>query len=281
MNTIDFDTIVSRLQKVQKFETYVSSMCVFHVDSDPSMLVFKDGWFRCLGCGRNGNWKTLWNKLQGQPVQIMTEKRTSFSGPPVHGMDLEEVCYEAHTDLMQFASFQWYLEMRGLEDRIETNEIGYTQGWYTFPVRGEEGEFQTAVFRAAPHVQAVGGLRYWCKSTPMPFVPDWYQLKRSSSIFVVYGIMDALTLSKLRFPVMTSTAGNNTFNPDWLDNFRGKIYILPDKGEEAQAAKLADGLGWRGSVLRLNYPGNIKDANGFLEEGREDDLRSQLASVSR
>lgn len=244
------------------------------------MLVFKDGWFRCLGCGRNGNWVSLWNKLNGQPLHITPENRTAFAGPPIHDLEsLEHVCYQAHADLIQFSSFQWYLEMRGLAGRIETNEIGYIKGWYTFPVRDRNGIFQTAVLRAAPHVQEVTGFRYWCRSSPLPYVPDWHLYTTRSVLFVVYGILDALTLSELRFPVVTSTAGNNTFHAEWLDDFRHSIYIIPDKGEEEQALKLASQLGWRGNVLRLEFPPDIKDANGFIERGREDDLKRQLLSV--
>lgn len=282
MNTVNFEDVVDRLEQVQKFEKYVSALCVFHIDSKPSMLVFKDGWFRCLGCGRNGNLTTLWNKISGQPVVVKSEQRTAFAGPPLReGESLEEICYQAHFDLLQFSSFQWYLEMRGLQNRIETNEIGYIRGWYTFPVRDYEGAFQTAVLRAAPHVQQVNGQRYWCRSAPTPYVPDWYMLKNSQVIFVVYGIMDALTLSELRFPVMTSTAGNNTFHPEWLDDYRVPIFIIPDKGEEVQASRLANSLGWRGKVLNLQYPVGVKDANGFLEIGRPEELSKQLMSVAR
>lgn len=277
---ITYDDITSRLEKVQEHGKYASAVCVFHQDSEPSMLVFKDGWFRCLGCGRHGTWKTLWNKLSGQPVQVVPEKRTSFGGPPLReGMGLEEICYEAHTDLMQFPSLQWYMEMRGLAGRIETNEIGYTRGWYSFPVRDRDGVFQTAVFRAAPHVQEVSGIRYWCKSRPLPYVPDWYLYYTSSVVFVVYGILDALTLSELRFPVITSTAGNNTFDPTWLDEKRSKIVVIPDKGEEEQALRLANKLGWRGTTKRLDFPPGVKDANGFLELRLQDDLRAQLSAI--
>lgn len=282
MNTISYEDIISKLEHAQEFERYTSALCVFHTDSSPSLLVFKDGWFRCLGCGRHGTWKTLWNKLKGQPIMIMKEERTAFGAPPIRDMgNLEELCYQAHADLIQFPSLGWYLEMRGLQERIETNEIGYVKGWYTFPVRDRNDIFQTAVLRAAPHVQEASGHRYWCRSAPMPYVPDWFLVNNKPVLFVVYGIMDALTLAQLRFPVITSTAGNNTFRAEWLDEFRHTIYIIPDKGEERQATDLADQLGWRGRMLKLEYPQGIKDANGFLEYGKQDELSNQLRSVSK
>lgn len=279
--SLTIEDIVGRLENAHDHGRYFSALCAFHQDSKPSMLVFKDGWWRCLGCGRNGNWVSLWNKISGQPLSVTPEKRTSFAGPPIRDLEsLEHICYQAHADLMQFDSFRWYLQMRGLEERIETNEIGYVKGWYTFPVRDRDGSFQTAVLRAAPHVQEVTGFRYWCRSTPVPYVPDWYLYSNKSVLFVVYGILDALTLSQLRFPVVTSTAGNNTFRAEWLDECRKPIYIIPDKNEEEQAQKLANQLGWRGNVLRLNFPVDIKDTNGFLERGRGEELKAQLLSVT-
>jgi len=275
---IDYDLLVSRLSNVEKFSKYVSALCVFHQDNQPSMLVFRDGWFRCLGCGRNGNLLTLWNKIQGQPIHIQPERRTFFSAPPLGG-NLEELCYQAHEDLLNFESFGWYLEMRGLEGRIEVNEIGYLPGWYSFPVRDAEGAFQTAVFRAAPHVQAATGMRYWCKASPVPYVPDWRLLFKSSHMFVVFGLLDALTLSDLRLPVMTSTSGMSSVNPEWLNDYRKPIYIIPDAGEEEEASRLANSLGWRGKVLKLQYPPGKKDPNGFFEIGRREELLKQIESL--
>jgi hypothetical protein len=274
MTTVSFDAVVGRLQNVQEYEKYALANCVFHSDSKPSMLVFRDGWFRCLGCGRAGRWSSIWDKVHGRNITVTPEKTTSYS-PPLQG-NLEEVCYQAHTDLLQFPSLGWYLEMRGIQDRIETNEIGYVSGWYTFPVRSEQGAFQTAVLRTAPHVQKVSGLRYWCKSVPMPYVPDWFRYRRSKYVFVVYGILDALTLSSLGLPVITSTAGNNTFNASWLDDFRCPVYIIPDKGEEKEALSLSNQLSWRGNIIKLNFPYGEKDVNGFITTNQTDDLLSQL-----
>lgn len=276
MTTVTFDSITSRLEKAVPYERYTMAVCVFHSDSDPSLMVFKDGWFNCLGCGRKGTWNTLWDKLNGRRVIVTPEPVTSYK-PPIQDSNLEDTCYQAHTDLLQFQSLQWYLEMRGIQDRIETNEIGYWKGWYTFPVRNEEGGFETAVLRAAPHVQEVSNIRYWCKSSPTLYVPNWFRVTTSKYLFVVYGIMDALSLSSLGFPVVTSTAGNNTVNPKWFDRFRVPIYIIPDHGETQQAMDLASYLGWRSKIVNLSFPIGKKDVNGFLEAGQKQDLIAQLS----
>lgn len=274
---IRYDDFKTALPNAREYSNYMLAVCPFHDDSSPSLMVFKDGYWRCLGCNKWGGWIQLWNKLKGQSVIIHSETSVGWRGPNVDAFDsMEDLCYQAHLDLMQFSSFQWYLEMRGLEGRMETSELGYYEGWYTIPVSNEEGNFITAVFRAAPHVQKVSGQRYWMHHAPLPYVPDWQLFNRERRVFVVFGMLDALTLADLRMPVMTSTAGQSKFDPAWLDNSRKPVYILPDKGEEKAAIELQKALGWRGNVVRLEYPHGVKDPNGFFEVKKRDALLKQL-----
>jgi len=274
---ITYDTLKDKVDG-HEYSNYFAMDCPFSPHKSQALLVFKDGWFRCLGCGRHGSWNQLWNKLSGQNIIVRPEGRTTWAGATLSGT--EELCYQAHLDLTHFSSYQWYLESRGLEGRIDVNELGYYEGWYTIPVRDENGDFITTVFRAAPHVQNTTGIRYVCKHVPVPFIPDHHIVRNSDHLFVVYGVFDALTLADMRFPVVTSTAGANTFNPEWLDNLRKKIYIIPDLGEEAQAYDLAAHLDFRGRVLNHEYPLDVKDCNGFYETGRGDLLRRQLLNAN-
>jgi hypothetical protein len=276
--TIKYSDFLTKLDRTQEYDKYVSGMCPFEAHSSPALLVFKDGWFRCLSCGRSGSWQQLWNKLQGQHIIIRPEGKTSWKGPSIHE-DLESICYQSHLDLVQFSSYQWYLQERGLEGRIEVNEIGYYEGWYSIPIRSEDGNFITAVFRSSPHVQQTTGMRYYCRHVPVPFFPDYNVVKENEYLLVVYGIFDALTLADLRFPVVTSSAGKDTFNPEWLDKHRKKIYIIPDKGEEDTAYGLASQLDFRGKVINLDYPEHVKDCNGFYEQKKGELLRRQIMNV--
>lgn len=276
---LTFEDLQGACTQVTMYSRYFTTVCPFHDDSSPSLMVFSDGWFSCLGCRKRGTWKTLWNKMKGQPVQVMPDRKTHWGLPNLEGENLEEVCYQAHMDLVGFPSLGWYLEMRGIEDRIDQNELGYWDGWYTIPVRNRENDFVTAVLRSAPHIQEATGHRYWCPHRPTMFVPDWRILLRAKKIFVVYGILDALVLAGLRLPVVTTTAGQEHFYPEWLEEFRVPIYILPDKGEESAAHELASHMGWRGRVARLEYPDGIKDPAGFAEVGRTEELVGQIGGL--
>lgn len=277
---IRYSDFLSRLKNSHDYGNYISGVCPFHADTSPSLLVYKDGWFRCLGCNRNGNWTTLWNKLQGQSVIVRQETNTHWalpSTPP--DMDMEELCYQANADLMSFESYQWYIKMRGLEGRIATQGLGYWRGWYTIPVYDETGKFETVVFRAAPHVALATNIKYYCKHKPTMYAPSWSRLNKAKTIAVVYGMFDALTLADMNVPVVTATSGKAEFQAGWLNNYRVPVRIFPDLGEEKDAMKLARDLGWRGGVIALPYPEGIKDPNGYLEKGRKKELLLRLVNT--
>jgi hypothetical protein len=276
---IQYEDFLHRLQGAEDKGKYIVAPCPFHHDNSPSLLIFKDGWFHCLAadCSRSGTWKTLWNKISGQPIHVQAEKRIHYSSPK--GLfsfeSREELAYKSHLDLVQFPTFQWYLEMRGLADAIDIHEIGYYRGWYTFPVWDKEGTFTSLVFRAAPHVQEATGHRYWSDYKPTMYVPDWRLLDRCDYVIVVFGILDALTLNKFRLPVITPTHGH-VFDPLWLFGYRKNIYVIPDKGEEKKALRLISDLGWRGQMVNLDFPTGMKDTNDFLKAGKDKELLAQL-----
>lgn len=282
--TIVYTDFLNKFKRAEDKGNYIVAPCPFHHDGSPSLLIFKDGWFHCLAasCSRSGTWKTLWNKLSGQPVQLQVETRIHYQSPG--GLNeyesRESLAYQAYLNLVHFPTFQWYLEIRGLVDAIDIHEIGYHRGWYTIPVRDRDYKFQNVVFRAAPHVQEATSFRYWADGKPTMYVPDWQLLYKSDYVVIVFGIMDALTLNKLRYPVVTPTHGH-VFDANWLAEYRKPIYIIPDRGEEKAALKLIGDMGWRGKMVRMDYPAGMKDANDYLKAGQEKELVAQLEQVIR
>jgi len=282
--TIAYSDFLRKFRNAEDKGNYIVASCPFHQDNSPSLLIFKDGWFHCLAanCSRSGTWKTLWNKMEGQPVQVQVERSIYYKSP--QGLfdyeSREALAYQAYIDLIHFPTFQYYLEMRGLVDAIDIHEIGYHRGWYTFPVWDRDNKFQTVIFRAAPHVQYALGTRYWADGKPTMYVPDWSLLDKGSYVIVVFGILDALTLNKFRYPVVTPTHGY-VFDPNWLADYRKPIYVLPDKGEEGAGLKLIGDMGWRGKLIHLDYPEGMKDSNDFLKAGQERNLLSQLETIIR
>ena len=62
----------------------------------------------------------------------------------------------------------------------------------------------------------------------------------------------------------------------YLAHIRKRIEFIPDKGEEKQAQKFASKMGWRGGVMRCNYPEGCKDVNDVYVSEYRDELLSAL-----
>jgi hypothetical protein len=250
---------------------YIVALCPFHDDRKPSILIYGDGWFTCLGCGRKGTWDTLHRKMNGVDVIIRPELDTRWQGPNIKKYDPEELAFVANEDLMNFPSYNWYLKLRGLEGRIETCQLGYWKGWYTIPMFDNDGQFQNLVLRAAPHIEKSSGLRYWFTGKASLYVPDWHKVNTSPYVFLVFGMLDALTLSELGFAAVTA-GGTQNLRTEWLEDIRKPILVIPDQDEEPLAQKIISKLGWRGKMVRLPYRDGMKDPNDFLSRGKGQEL---------
>jgi hypothetical protein len=174
---------------------------------------------------------------------------------------------------------RWYLEQRGLDGRIETCRLGWYNGWYTVPVYSQEKSFEGMVMRASSQQQDITGLRFTMpkRQPPMLYVPEWQLLQNSPSLFVTFGLFDALALTQLRFAACTTTGGMKSFSGEWLDFWRKPIYIVPDRDEDKVARELALELGVRAHVLNLPYPDSMKDPADYMEARRGKDLSTLLA----
>lgn len=283
MSKVTLGQLKDKLARVQSYDNYIAAVCPFHEDSKPSLLVWKDGWFKCQACGVTGNWDKLYRKLSGWDASKVILEATIFRGPklPTNLKDLEIVMDEAHEALIKFDQFSWYLENRGVAGRIEPCRLGWWDGWYTIPIYGPHHELQGAMLRANTAIQQATGNRFTHPEGQknMMYCPDWYLYEKSRAVAVVYGMFDALAVSDLRFAVVTPTSGKDSFKAEWLDACRKRIVIFPDEGEYSAAMELAAKLGWRASVYKMDYPEDVKDPCGFLETGKRDQLATILGSA--
>lgn len=279
--TLNLDDFMEVLPQARRFDHYVSGICPFHEDRKPSLLVFDDGWFRCLGCSRSGNHEYLWSQLKTHAPSFAPAERTRWKAPrlPKRKEAVDDLIWQAHQTLLDIPSRGWYLQNRGLEGRIIPCKLGWFDGWVTVPIFDSGDEPLGVVLRAGPHIQKVSGERFIQPQgqKPLLYVPDWKLLGDSKGLIVVYGLFDALTLAELRVPSCTTTGGKGVFPSEWLDFYRGRITIVPDAGEDEDARELASKLGWRGRVLMIDYPNKCKDANDMLMRGHRKALLGALA----
>lgn len=263
--------ILSKLKQVKEYERYYSSICVFHEDAKPSMLVFKDGWFRCLACNRSGDFYLLSRKLTGweSPSHRYQKETTSWNTPSVAikgGLDFAMKSHEILATCSE--SLSWYLRMRRIDDRIYPQKLGWYDGWYTIPIFGEEGDYQGIAMRAGRHIQEATGARYYTPTKVRLYVPDWQLYYSGKYLVMVFGLIDALTLASMRVPSMSTTHGKS-LTPEDLDNIRKPIIFIPDKGEEVEAITIARKLSWRGRVARIDWPEGMKDVNDLFCSNKE------------
>ena len=252
------------------------------------MLAFPDGWFRCKGaeCGRAGRLETLYDALvaPGAAPNGRGEQAKGHLPRLPSAEDVEAIArlvWTAHDVLMRNESFRWYLELRGVADRVETAGLGWHEGWITVPILTDDRQVRGVMLRATKLTEKMTGFRFVQPEgqRPMLYCPDWELVnKQNGTLFVAFGMFDALALSSLRFSVVTTTGGSHTFNPKWLDNMRRRVVILPDaEGDDEPARKLSAALGWRGKVVKLPYDEKTKDTAGFIEAGRREELSKILA----
>jgi len=268
---------------------YLLTFCPFHQDDSPSLLVFEDGWFRCKGaeCGRTGRLETLYDALVSPGMSANGRTEHAKSSPPwLPRADdteaIERLVWDSHDVLLRNESFRWYLKMRGVDDRIETAKLGWYDGWITIPILNEDQKVGGLCLRATKLTQKLTGLRFYqpLSQRPMMYCPDWALLRRAGTVFIVFGLVDALALSSLRLPVVTTTGGSMSFSPAWLETVRKKVVIVPDaEGDDEYARKLAAQLGWRGSVVRLPYDETKKDPADFLAQEAGSGGRDELARL--
>jgi len=269
--------IVSRLDRVKEYERYYSALCVFHPDHHPSMLVYKDGWFRCLSCGRSGDLYMLDRRLSGwSPPSFAHEKESVDWSPPGKWEDPIHFVEDAHEILSKYCeSLGWYLRIRKLNERIEGQHLGWHNGWYVIPVYSREDQLNGYVLRAGQHVQEATGHRYVNRSAASLYVPDWYLYRTGQFVVVTFGILDALTLVDLRIPAASTMWGTRLKLSD-LDSVRKPILVFPDQGEELKAIEYYRNLGWRGRVVRMDWPDGMKDVNDLHVAGKDMEIMNAI-----
>ena len=262
---VTISQVLTKLQKTKEYQNYYSCLCPMHDDTKPSFLLYKTGWWRCLGCGRSGDLYSLHRFLTGWTSRSATIRSevTEFHVPRLKNVG-EDFIIDCHETLLTFSqSLAWYLRMRGIEEQIIPQKIGWYNGWYTFPVYGYEDDYRGFIMRSGRHIQEATGLRYVIKSTGSLYFPDWYLARKSDYLVVTFGILDAISLSKLRIPACSSTHGK-TIDINELEWARKPIVFFPDKDESEEARKYYRQLGWRGRVVEFPYAENEKDANDLL-----------------
>jgi len=267
---ISLEDFADRLSHVQWHGHYISAECVYHstISGNP-MMVYDDGWFRCLSCGVQGSHQRLMGKLTGIPKPQTKETHSII--PPwrmwekVHG-SWQKAAKVAYDTAKGFPGLVSYIANRGMKPYLEDAKIGWLDGWYSFPVFSATGKLVDWVVRADPRknteVKYATRPRVQYGESHL-YCPDWQLIEGATEIYLPFGMLDTWSIYACDLPTLTGITGW-TVDASLLDDIRKTIYIIPDRGEDRGARKLRENLSWRGKILYLDYPDECNDPNSVL-----------------
>lgn len=266
-----YNSLLERLEGRQ-YSNYFACFCPFESHKSPAMLVYDDGLFVCLSCGRKGTHVYLDKKIGShfiptQKLDTVSRVLPTWRKWESRYGDLEGIVEHAHHSLKKFHQFQAYFKVRKIEGYIDEGHLGFCDGWATFPVYDKHGRLVDIVVRSTSNKSVTRYVVMPKSSTDLRplYCPSWKALEASETVYVVYGIIDAISMHLCGLPVVTGMGGKS-LSAELLRPLHKKMVILPDDGEEAEAHKLANQLGWRAHVKEINYPYECKDPDGIRRE---------------
>jgi len=257
-------------------ERYFSADCVFQDHEKPALLVYNDGAF-CMSCNQSFSLEYIEKHTSSIPKSYRPTIKTYKILPrwrkweKMYG-NLTGITDAAHKNLLRTKAT--YFRNRGLDDYIIKAKYGVLDGWGIIPVFDKNGRVIDAVARSIRQK----GVKYVVmphdKKNPRPlYTPNWIRLMNSPFLIIVYGIFTVWSLEALEIGGATGMTGKS-MSADLLQDFQKPIFIIPDVGEEDAAYGLAGKLGWRGNVLRVDYPYSCTDLDDIRRQFGVDELRA-------
>ena len=274
-----FDSLLERMEG-RKYRDYFSTFCPFDEHKSPALLVYEDGYV-CLSCRKAGTLHHL-DKAIGshfrptQRIDSVSKVLPRWRKWEEKYESLEGIVSAAHKTLKAHRSLQTYFRRRKIYEYVEEGFLGYLDGFAVFPVYLPDNRCGNIVVRA---ISGNGGTRYVVHPDTDSvlshlYCPSWEVVNQADTIYVVYGIIDAISLHLAGLPAVTGVTGKS-LHPDLLLPLRKRFLIVPDEGEEPEAHKLANALGWRAKVKELSFPEGCKDPDDIRKHfGNEYLLRA-------
>lgn len=284
------DEVLETLPMARQYTKYVSGLCPFHEDHNPSLLVYETGFF-CTSCRKKGTVDQLLLKLRasggGLNKQHIARQEETYYKPDWKRWfakydTLEGIVEHAHGVMQRSSVAQEYLNKRKVLDvAVQDFAVGYLDKFFTFPVFNFRGDLVSMVVRVDPRfIDNPKNRRYFIlPKTPLHMCfPEDYRNKQY--LCLAFGIFDMLTLNSFGIPAVASVAGKN-FKPELLNFWRKSVYLLPDKGEERDASAMVKHFGWRGRVFLPPYKDKEKDLNDMHVNGTISPFIKEIMSYGR
>lgn len=255
------DEVIEYVEGGHKYSNYIACVCPFHEDSRPSLIIHED-YYNCLACNAKGRTETLLDKLKGLPTKPQTGGY--FSNPFTKwtkNETLPQALKVAWQTLNEHPS-TYMRDERGITEKTCYElGIGWRDGWFTIPIRDKCRKIMGAVARAdktnptsAKYVTPSG------QDGNLLYAPSWENIEKAGSVYIVFGILDAITIYQLGYASISTTGGKRV-DSSAFDGIRKRLLFIPDRGEEDAANQITKYLGWRGKTVKMLWPDNAKDIN--------------------
>lgn len=271
LDNINMPALVSQFVPLSRMGNLYRAKCPFHDDHDPSFTVYSHSAF-CFGCGR-------------------------YFGPITFVAAFQNITY---TEAMRWLGAQTGIELVQLPKR--QREYNYPipreiiEHWHSMVDRdymysrllidetinyyrlGNDGQHHIIpIWEWAPCVSDVygvkrrrvdnDGIRYTSlkgRGKPRLF-NKWLLINLVSFAIIFIGEFDAILGYQDRLPVISSTSGQNSWDPEWTSYMRHleHIYVCPDFGESVAGFNIASQFLGRASVH--TFPKETKDYTEYRQ----------------
>jgi hypothetical protein len=275
------DEIIEFLPGSKLYSHYVAAVCLWHKDTQPSLFIYPDT-YKCSACGAFGSTQKLLNNLKNRGisgagvVQLTTKRYNPFHKwlSEVSLADFLKASYRLQADNPHWCT---YLDERKIDAKCRrTFKIGIRDSFYLLPVIDSSKNVIGAVARSGKHAT---GSRYYIPKDQNPSIvynsDNFHRLQ--GKLFLTFGMFDAISVYLCGYRCLSTTTGKQ-LDASALDSFRERIYFFPDDGEYMNAKAITRRLGWRGAVIKVDYPSESKDPNDLLRFHPET-LQEILAGV--
>lgn len=250
----------------KRYNHYVAALCLFHDDHQPSLMIYQDV-YRCVACGAFGSTKALLTKLRSGNIDKVT---TTLKPAPRNPFNrwlrknkLPDILKSSYITQCQHPEWCGYLEERKIDAHTrKIFKIGNRDNFFLLPIVEDTRKVVGVVARAG---RGFTGSRYYIPDGQNPnliYSTDNYS-RREGKLFLTFGIFDAISVYLCGHRCLSTTTGKQ-LDASALDRYRERIYFLPDADEYIDAKKITHRLGWRGKVIKIDYPDGTKDMNDLL-----------------
>jgi DNA primase len=259
------DDLIDHIDYAKRYDNYITGLCPKHDDTRPSFFAYED-WASCKSCGCSIPTIKLLAELSNNPRLV--KKAKPFHNPFTRWTKedtLNNVMKRAWKNIKKRPSS--YLSDRGIPAKTQIElGLGYLSDWYTFPIMDSKRKLIGAVARRGE--ESLSDAKYVVPARQDPnllYVPSWERLQGRRELYLTFGILDAISLYLCGVAAVSTLSGHR-LQPSALDKIRKLIYFIPDQGEEEAAHKIASKLGWRGKVMKVNWPDDSKDCNDLFRK---------------